>query len=252
MHNPSTMDENNSSCRPAGESLERKCNDTNMASFNQSISSLDTIFESTTEFARRYDDFGTAAHNSWDGGSCAYDCYCCQRDLKQECCCEQDNSFPYDTGSRFCPIATPTRHNKQRQRSPASRRVLMDVRSVSLGADSHRPNSPTSRITPGSTSISSNQDRWQSVVTSAATTRVPASVAGTRPDSPKKEGIQYESLTMKSLPREKEMKNCEKGPPTIEKLLEQKWEREQEEILDLAASGGAESAQLSSLVARGA
>lgn len=51
-----------------------------------------------------------------------------------------------------------------------------------------------------------------------------------RLDSPlKKEGIQSASVTVKSLPREKEMKKYEEAPPTIEKLLEQKWERERQE-----------------------
>jgi hypothetical protein len=47
--------------------------------------------------------------------------------------------------------------------------------------------------------------------------------------SPKKEGIKSVSLTVRSLPREKEMRKCEEGPPTIDKLLELKWEREQQE-----------------------
>lgn len=235
MHNPPTMDENNASYRPAfGSLLERQMHATDTATFNQSISSLDksissldTIFESTAESARLCVDCGTAAHNSWDGVFCEYDRCRRHRNLKQDWR-EQGGSFSSD----LAPIAT-TRQNKQRQRSPLARRGLAGIMRISLGADSHRPNTTASRITSGSTSsMSSNhqQDRWQSivksVVTSPATTRVPAFLVGT---SPKKEGIKSVSLTVRSLPREKEMRKCEEGPPTIDKLLELKWEREQQE-----------------------
>ena len=252
MHNPPTMDENNAPCRPPCESLiERQMHATDMSIlFSQSVSSLDTIFEatrhsskdtifeSTAESTRIYFDFGTAARNFSDGVSGAYDRCCHHRNLKQECCCEQDSS-------------STTRHNKQRRhKSPMSRRRR--------GADSHRPNSPTaSRMTSGrrrsTSSISSNQqDRWQSVVrASAVTTRVPTLV-GTRLISPKKEGIKSVSLTVKALPREEEMKKCEEGPPSIEKLLEQKWDREQQEEMDLLLAGPGEPIHISTVAARGA
>jgi hypothetical protein len=255
---------NNTSCRPACESLvlvERQMHAANVAMFNRSFSSspLDTIFESATESARLYDDFGTAAHIAWDGASCVYGRCCRQRKLKQECCEQGGSSFSYYPGSpRLGPIAT-ARYNKQRQRSPISRRGLVAIMRIPLGAASHRPNSPgaSPRITSGSTlsisnSTSKQQDRWQSVVTSsAATTRVPALV-GTRLDSLKKEGIQSVSLTVRSLPREKEMKKRE-DCPNIDKLLEQKCQREQqEEEMDLAGPGRGEPIHVSTVAARGA
>ena len=242
------MDENNDSCRPACESLvERQMHDNDMSIlFSQSVSSLDTIFESTAESEWLNCDFSTAAHNSWDGVSGVHDrCYNQRNLVEQEYCCEQDSS-------------NTTRHNEQRDRCTISRRSLGATMIISLGADLYRPKSPaTSRIRSGrrrsTSSISSNQqDRWQSVVrTSAAKTRVPA-LAGTRLISPKKEGIKSASLTVKALPRETEMKKCEEGPPSIEKLLAQKWEREQQdEEMDLLAGPG-EPIHMGTVAARGA